>query len=143
METKELTGVIISVKSDTVFKVCYIKFLTESRVVTLKVTTSSEESRFQNYFDPTHIVTVEIVKTRKNWILKQILKAKKIHPISDYSKMLNLASKMHIVDKNLVDGQETDLLFWLVNQIKTEFKGKNEKEFEEELLSRLNFSLDK
>lgn len=141
MEIREISGIVISVKSDSVFKVCYLKFLTESKVETVKVSTSREESKFQNFFDPTYIITIEIVKTRKNWILKQVLSSRKIHPVTDYSKMLKLASMFKLVDKNLTESQETEILYWLVNQIKYEFKGNSEREFEDELQSRLDFSI--
>jgi hypothetical protein len=110
MEVRNLWILPLNTYTDEVLKLSYLKILTESKFETIKLPTYLAQYRYQHLMTPTNVLYVELIKTKKNWILKNILETKKILETDSYVDYLKFAEVVNIVLKYFQVDMETSLL---------------------------------
>lgn len=120
MESIELIGYPIKVSNSTVFKQCFITFVTQIGVIEVKINCILENYKYARYIDYCHLCQIFIVKTRTNWILKDFITSEKIFAPKDYEQCLKLADIVRLCNKNFK--KIDDNFLPLVNLITQDFK---------------------
>lgn len=110
METRRLWLWPIDQYGDEVLKLGYIKVLSEAKFESIKIPTNLANYRYQHLISPMYVLFVEVIKTRKNWILKDILDYRQIFKPIEYSDYLKLTELCHVFRSVYQDELETNLL---------------------------------
>lgn len=133
--------ILLSVYSDRLTNLTFAKVLTESRVETVKLPTVVENYRLGHLLQPNYVLEVELLKTRKNWILKHILSHQNFCQLTKYTDHLKFAQLMALLNQYTRDGQDVDLLSYLVGYFEhSAIANLDLVEFESKLLERLGFA---
>jgi hypothetical protein len=114
MEIKQLTGIFLDVYTDTVLNLSYGRFLTDSTLTSIKLPTQIDNYKYKHLIQPNQLLNIEIVKTKKNWILRHILQSKEIYKPKDYQDFLYFAESIKLIKQNLREEQTTSALPVLV-----------------------------
>ncbi len=141
METRNLKAIVVSCYTDDLINVTYLKILTEVAVESIKLPTALSNYRLQHLLRPNFILDIEVVKTRKNWILKGILHYQPFCHPKTYQCYLKLAEVFLLVNKFCYEGQQVDLLSFLVNKLSLiDLETLDINLFELSLLQKLGFA---
>jgi hypothetical protein len=114
MEIKQLTGIFLDVYTDTVLNLSYGRFLTDSTLTSIKLPTQIDNYKYKHLIQPNQLLNIEVVKTKKNWILRHILHSKEIYKPKDYQDFLYFAESIKSIKNNLREEQTTSALPVLV-----------------------------
>lgn len=109
MEQKFTKCLILKNHSDELGKYVFLKILTEENVEIIKLS-KALESKSKNLFQPDKIYTIELIKTRKNWILKSILQFEQWCFPSRFQDFLLLAQIVSSLESSLKVGELTSAL---------------------------------
>ncbi len=140
MEKRDLWCVPLKIYTDEVFNISYVKILGEGCFESIKIPTTLEKFKSRHILNPSHLLHVEMIKTRKNWILKNVLEHRQIMQLDTYPDFLKQAQLITVLLKHLYDDQETRLLPWLVEYFEGRAFGEVEiVKFESELMQQLGF----
>lgn len=93
--------------------ITYLKILTEQQVETIKLPRSIHEFKYRHQLKANSLLQLELIKTRKNWILVRIISSIDFLTPDSYRDYLNLAECLKLVSANLKENQQTDTLEWL------------------------------
>jgi hypothetical protein len=121
MENKSLRGIPLKIITEEIMKVSYVKILTDEGVETFKIPTHVQNYRLRHLLNPNFIISFEVVKTRKNWILKHIHNYQDIfqkakYNYQDYLTISEIAKIILIYSK---EDQKTGLLRFIENYLET------------------------
>ena len=140
MDLKLIKIVPISIYSDEILNFSYVKVLSEERFETIKLPLKISRYKFQHLLKPINILEVEIVKTRKNWILQNILCSESLFRFKNYVDYTKVPEIQKILLNYFQDGLETDLLNELKKLLdKNELSDINIKNFEEFVQKNMGF----
>lgn len=140
MEQREIWGLPLGYHNDSIFKVCYLRFLTERSFESIKITSRIEDYRFHHVIQPYILINAELVKTKKNWILKHINQTEQIAKPLSYKDFLLIEQYCTLTTKHIREGQETNILSWVIECIsKISATPLSPHEYEKELLIKLGF----
>jgi|694.fasta_scaffold02661_44 hypothetical protein len=140
MEQKFIKCLILKNYSDELGKYVFLKILTEESVEIIKLS-KSLESKSKNLFHPDKIYTLELIKTRKNWILKSILQFEQWCFPSKFQDFLLLAQIISSVDSSLKVGELTNALNFTKNYFNLVGIDKcNLQDFNEKLQIQLGYN---
>jgi hypothetical protein len=133
--------IILAIKNDEITKRVFLKVLTENSLEFVKLAGSLEKSKFSHILKYNYVLTGDLVKTRKNWILKEILNFNSFIDYKSYFEIELYNEILLIINKYLREGQEIEgLLHWITCFFKNKVIDKNiVTSFEKELLSQLGF----
>ena len=141
MEKRIITCLPLSKTNDEVFKITYLTLLTENSVESIKLPTNFDNYKYSHMIRPDYLLQVEIIKTRKNWILKNILKYEKIQDTCSYNDFLKQSEMVKIILKNTYQDQETNILPFVVETFQQKALNLiNLKNFEQQLSANLGFA---
>ncbi len=141
MEKRIITCLPLSKTNDEVFKITYLTLLTENSVESIKLPTNFDNYKYSHMIRPDYLLQVEIIKTRKNWILKNILKYEKIQDPCSYNDFLKQSEMVKIILKNTYQDQETNILPFVVETFQQKALNLiNLKNFEQQLSANLGFA---
>ncbi len=115
MEIRTIKGVFIETFHDSILGISYGKILTNDTLESVKFPTNLENYKYKYVIQPNFLVEVELVKTRKNWIVKTILNYKTFFEPQDYGDYLNLSEIIKILQKNIMEEQKTNALEFLLS----------------------------
>jgi len=142
MERREVNGLVLSVFSDSVLKVAYVRILTSTHIEVLKINGSLESSPYAHLLNPQYIINVEAIKTRKNWILKDVVSYERLVHVDTYHKVLKLTELVTILKEFVTDDQEVVILDWVKNVFcNPQLESVSTDGFKKELIMRLNFKV--
>lgn len=113
MEIRQTKGWILDIYNDEILGLCYLKVLTEQRFESLKLPTSWQKYKLAHLIRPDYFLDLELVKTRKNWVLKQILGYQVLFSLVSYKDFLKIRDLQKILLNYLYEGQEVSILSWL------------------------------
>ena len=113
MEQRIIKSLILKNYTDQVQKYTFLKVLTEETVEIVKLSTSLE-SKSKNIFSPSGVYTMELVKTRKNWIVKSILKSEKLCIPQNFIDFLLLAELIKLIEESLKVEESTTCLSFIL-----------------------------
>lgn len=139
MEVREIKGIFVSVFSDDLMPFSYIRILTDSTVETVKLSARFSDSKFRHYFSPYNILSMEVVKTRKNWIVRDISVVECIMSNPSFDHILKHSQMLKLVSENVTEGQEISILDWFISQIKGAGAEISMDNFKKDLHQKLNF----
>ncbi len=117
MEIRNLKAIVLNHYTDDLINVTYLKILTETTVESIKLPTVLSNYRLQHLLRPNFVLDIEVVKTRKNWILKSILHYQSFCHPKTYQCYLKLAEVFSLINKFCYEGQQVDLLSFLINEL--------------------------
>jgi hypothetical protein len=139
MEIRQVHGLPLKIYTDTVAGFSYLTFLSNYKIE--KIRLPKEFSQYkQNYLlSPNYILDLEIIKTKKNWVLKDVISSSQIINLQSWDDYLKHSEQTSILLEFLREEQEVDILIWLKN-IWSQKLYKNQLDFRKELESRLGFA---
>jgi hypothetical protein len=140
METKKFTGIVLQVHTDAISKVSYIKVLTQDSVQSYKLPTSQENYKFGYLLSPKKIITGELIKTRKNWVLTTVLETRDLWQPQTFADYIRLTESIGYLSGTLKEGEVTDILAKVEDYFNRLKETLNPKEFEQFLMKNLGFA---
>jgi hypothetical protein len=138
MELREIKGIVLRSYSDELFKFTYIKFLTDSTLENIKIPTQIENFKLNHVLNPNFLLHLEVVKTRKNWILKNILEYTRISDPKRYKDFIKQSELAKLTLANLQEEQEANILALVIESVQN-IESLDLKEYEKSLLVCLGF----
>ena len=138
MEIRQVKGIFVHIFNDTVLNISYGKILTEKRVESLKFPTNINNYKYRHLVQPHYLLHIEIVKTRKNWIVKSILGHQELYNPETYDDFVKLSEISKIISDNVIDEQDTNILYFIVTFLKNA-KQLNVSDFDKLLQKNLGF----
>lgn len=138
MELREIRGVVLKCYSDELFKFTYIKFLTENTLESIKIPTQIENFKLNHVLNPNFLLQIEVIKTRKNWILKNVLEYQRISEPKKYVEFIKQSEISKITLNHTHEDQEIDILSYFIQTVQ-KIDTVDLKIYETELLSKLGF----
>ena len=140
MDTKKFTGIVLETRTDSISKVSYIKVLTQDSVESFKLPTTQENYKFGYLLSPKKIITGELVKTRKNWVLTTVLETRDLWEPQTFADYLRLSEAIGYLSAALKEGEVTDIFDRVESYFYCLKKTLNPKEFEQFLMRNLGFA---
>lgn len=140
MELREIQAIPITLYSDDIFKTSWLKVLTADSYFSIKLPTYYTGYRHTHLLNSTYHLEIEIIKTRKNWILKNINSINKTVSCQKYTDHIKLAALTKSLTKFIKEDQQLFIKDYIIAQIKN-IETFNKTIFEAELLSKLGFSI--
>lgn len=138
MEFKEISGIVLNHYIDEVLKFSYIKFLTNTTLESIKLPLQSGGSKHYHLLNPSYLLHIEIVKTRKNWILRNITQYSKISNPHEYADFIKQAEIVKITLSHILVDQEVSVLEFFTKAMEN-IKNTELKSYENTLLTELGF----
>jgi hypothetical protein len=138
MELREIWGIPLKIFTDEVLKFSYVRVLTADSLESVKISSEISTFKFAYILNPSYLVKMELVKTRKNWILKNVLEFKHISEPKVYTDYLKQAEISKLIIKNIHEEQEVAVLPFVTNSLEN-ISNLDLVEFEKSLLSELGF----
>lgn len=139
MEVRCIHGLPLKIYTDSAAGFSYLTFLSSDKVESIRLPV--EISLFkQNYLlSPNYMLDLELIKTKKNWVLKDILSSNLILDLKSWNDYLKHSEQTSILLEFLRQEQEVDILPWLKN-FWTDQNHKTLQEFRKELEVKLGFA---
>lgn len=139
MEIRQIQGLTLKIYTDTMAGFSYLTFLSEERME--KIRLPVEISKFkQNYLlTSNYLLDIEVIKTKKNWVLKDILKSNKIVDLTIWPEFLKHTEQVNILLEFLREEQEVNILPWLKESLVLK-QDTDITSFRKELEVRLGFA---
>ncbi len=120
MEIRRLWLLPLDKSNDELLKVTYLKVLSLEKYESIKLPTNFENYKYQDLLDISKLLYVELVRTRKNWILKSVLEYKALLKLSSYQDFLKLAEVKGLLLSFFQEEHEAKVLEYLIFLFKTE-----------------------
>ena len=115
MQIRTIKGVFIETFHDSVLGVSYGKILTDDTLESVKFPTNLENYKYKYVIQPNFVVELELVKTRKNWIVKTILDHKAFFSPQNYTDYVNLSEIIKSLQNNILEEQKTNALEFVLS----------------------------
>ena len=115
MEFRSITGLVLETSIDEVWNITFAKVLTEEGLETLKIPSLLKDFKYGHLMKPNNLMQIEIVKTKKNWIIKNINRTYawcQPNTFNDYLKLTNL---LGFLSKSIKVGEKTNCLKFIIN----------------------------
>ena len=119
MEVRNMWVLPLNVYTDEVLKLSYLRVLSDSRFETVKLPTHLSQYRYQHLLVPTNMLYIELIKTKKNWILKNILQTDQVMNAESYLDFLKLADISKLINNYFQEDMENTLLQTLLKYFNT------------------------
>ncbi len=139
MEIRQVHGLPLKIYTDSAAGFSYLTFLSSQKIE--KIRLPREFSQFkQNYLlSPNYILDLEIIKTKKNWVLKDVINSSQVVSLKCWDDYLKHSEQTSILLEFLREEQEVDILVWLKSIWSDKFGGSN-IDFRKELEVKLGFA---
>lgn len=115
MEFRTITGLLLETSVDEVWNITFAKVLTEDGLETLKIPSLLKNFKHGHTMKPNNLIQIEVIKSKKNWIIKDINRSFTwCHPVtfSDFIKLTNL---LGFLSKSIKIGEKTECLKFILN----------------------------
>ena len=140
MEKRDFWCLPLQTYTDEVFGVTYVRVISQTHYESLKIGTTLEKFKSRHVLSPKYLLHVEVIKTRKNWILKNVLSYREVMQMENYPDYLKQAELVKIIQKHLYENEPVTVLKWLTRYLLTHpVKEIEVAKFEEELMRELGF----
>jgi len=118
MQKKEDRGIITKIFTDKVGSFGYLSFLGQDSFYSIKVSGDPTRSPFKHLFNPNYLITVDLIKTKKNWILKDVYHSEKLHTAGKYKAYTQQAEIAHLINTYIKRDQETHLIEFIAETLR-------------------------
>jgi len=115
MEFRTLTGLVLETSEDEVWNITFAKVLTEEGLETLKIPSLLKDFKQGHSIKPNNLIQIEVVKTKKNWIIKNINRTYSWCQPSSFSDYLKLTKLLEFLSKSIKVGETTNCLKFIIN----------------------------
>jgi hypothetical protein len=115
MQIRTIKGVFINFYHDSILGLTYGKILTEESLESVRFPTLLENYKYKHLVEPNCFVEIEIIKTRKNWIVKEIITSHPIYQPRDFQDYMDMCEVIKLTRENIIDEQQTNFLGHFVN----------------------------
>jgi hypothetical protein len=140
MEKRDFWCIPLKTYTDEVFGVTYVRVISQTHFESLKIPSTLAKFKHQHVLHPQYLLHIEAVKTRKNWIIKNVLSQKQIMQLDEYQDYLIQAQLITLLLKHLHEAEPTEILRDLTKYFLTHpVKSIDPAEFEDFLMSNLGF----
>jgi hypothetical protein len=140
MELREIWVWPMGFYTDEILKLSYLRVLTKDHIESIKLPTSVSNYRHNHQLNPRYLLKIELIKTRKNWILKSIIEHIELLKPDNYQGLLKLGEMTQILLKHTHTDQEVHILDFIEDTIsKGDISTLNLAEFEKKLEGKLGF----
>ena len=136
MEIRKVVAIVLKKYSDEILGIAYIKLLTHETVEWVRVQTTLDKYKYNGLLEPRYVLEIELVKSKKNWILKTILSKHIWYKATNYKDYLKFAHFLEIIENHTTEGQELELLTLLSSQ---DWQDTSTTQFENMLIKHLGF----
>ena len=141
MEIRTVQAILLGHRVDELMNISYLKILTEEYIESVKLPTAIQNYRLQHLLQPNFLLEMELVKTKKNWIVKGILNHREFCLPTNYAEHLKIAEIINLINKYSREGQELKILDLLIITFEsTKLTDLDLVDFESKLLERLGFA---
>ncbi len=113
MQIRQINGLLLGIFDDEILKVSYAKILTNDKVESVRLPTNIANYKYKHLLQPNYKLDLELIKTRKNWILKSILGYSELYRPNNFQEHLKYCQLITKVKENLIEEQETNALDFL------------------------------
>ncbi len=138
IEIRRIKGVFINYYNDSIMGLTYGKILTEELLESVRFPTLLENYKYKHLVEPNCLVEIEVVRTRKNWIVKEIISSHPVYIPCDFQDYMNMCDVIKLTRENIIDEQRTDFLVHFLNYFKT-IKKIEVRQFDELLQTQMGF----
>lgn len=114
MKTRNLNFLTLGNYTDELSNLTYLRVLSATHFETIKLPTALSKYKLQHLIQPHFLLHTELVCTRKNWILKEINSFDKILEPVTFADFEKIHKIQQIILKYLHEGQETDILTFII-----------------------------
>jgi hypothetical protein len=140
MEKRDFWCLPLKIYTDDVFGVTYVRVISQTHYESLKIPSALAKFKHQHVLHPQYLLHVEVVKTRKNWILKNVLSYKQVIVLNEYQDYLIQAQLVDLLIKHLHEDEPTEILRELIKYLLTHpIKSIQIGDFENFLMTNLGF----
>jgi hypothetical protein len=115
MQIRIIKGVFINFYHDAILGLTYGKILTEESLESVRFPTLLENYKYKHLVEPNCFVEIEVIKTRKNWIVKEIISSRSIYQPRDFQDYMDMCEVIKLTRENIIDEQQTNFLSYFVN----------------------------
>jgi hypothetical protein len=113
MQIRQISGLLLGIFDDEILRVSYAKILTNDKVESVRLPTNVDNYKYKHLLQPNYKLELELIKTRKNWILKSILGYKELYKPNCWDEHLKYCQVITKIKENLIEEQETTTLGFL------------------------------
>jgi hypothetical protein len=117
MQIRQISGLLLGIFDDEILRVSYAKILTNNKLESIRLPTNVANYKYKHLLQPNHKLELELIKTRKNWILKSILGFTEIYKPNCFDEYLKYCQVVTRIKENLIEEQETHTLQFLENHL--------------------------
>ena len=117
MQIRQLLAIPMEIYSDKVFNFSYIRFLEKQKMESIKLPSNFGSYKYQHLLRPNYLLSFEVVKTRKNWVITSIHKYWQITSLDSYNDFLSYTQFIKYLTENLKEGQPNKLLDFLLDNL--------------------------
>jgi len=143
MQTRTIIGLPISIFSDSVMKISFITVLTATHVEVVKISKDIHNYRHADTLKGVYIVELDLVKTRKHWIIQDIVHSQKLFLLEKYADFIHHKDILQMLKKYTTQEQEITVLGFLISTLAhTPLSSIDMNQFESQLLTKLGFAED-
>ena len=140
MEFRTITALILETSLDNIWNITFIKVLTEDGVETLKIPSLIKDFKYGHLMVPNNLIQVEVVKSKKNWIVREINRSYtwcKLEAFSDYIKITKI---IEFISKSIKVGETSNGLKFIVDYFsKNSLKDFNSDHFQVNFLTYMGY----
>ncbi len=140
MEKQNIQGIPLKIFSDKLMKVSYVSFLTNDTLLSAKLPTIINNYKLGHFIQPNYLLDIELIKTRKNWIVRGIHKYEKIAELKDYKDYTTHSKIINLIYKYIKEDQGVNIMNFIIKTLQVKKISKiDTKLFESRLLKELGF----
>lgn len=139
MEFREDTVVPIRVWQDEIMGVSFIDVLGKDQLYAVKLPSTIEKYRFGHLINPEYLLDIELVKTRKNWVLKNVSIHQRLTTPTNYDEHIKLSEMIKTIAKLSYSEQESGLQKVLLHFLSLPLLSFDLSEFEAAVLDAEGF----
>ncbi|MBC7406224.1 MAG: hypothetical protein H7230_02015 [Candidatus Parcubacteria bacterium] len=141
-EYKSETGIYLSSYKDELAGIYFVKFLTPYDCQHYKIPKNKPELISQ-LARPFGLVTVELVKTAKNWIIQDIGQYQQLYQAVSYQEYEDMSKALKLLDDLVIQNQQTTILKKVINYM-NQLQNQSEhsldlKDYERMLMTGMGF----
>jgi len=141
MEMREIKGLPLSCFTDSLMGISYVKILTERSLEAVKLPKGVDLFKQGYLLQSMHLLEIELIKTRKNWILREITNFAPLFQLHEYKDFLKHKEIISMLLTYIKEDQEVNVLHYLVQTFYQKNMAEVELEkFESGLLNLLGFA---
>ena len=115
MEIRQISGIFIDTYHDSILGLSYGKILTESTLESIRFPTLLDNYKYKYLIEPNQLLQLEVIKTKKNWILRSINQSQVIYQPKDYQDFVVFCEAIKFLKSNIMEQQSTSALSSIIS----------------------------